>query len=278
MVTARLGLVTVYTTGVPAPGLLERSLDLNTEAVAMARRLGDRGALGYALNARLSTRCGALIRRPNVWRRRKRSGRSQRMSATGSWRCRGTCGASVSCWRRVTSIPSMTRSLVLGARQRPGPPVRHLASGQRGGHDGAGRRRHRGGGIARGTGASELARTTRPVAHRLPRRPDDVDLVAARRALLCRVFPPRGDRPEPDGLSQCARRPRPGACRGGRDGRGTRGAALARRPGLEQYRRPERERDLGPDCRGLRPRWASALGIPHCGCTRKCGRMRAPLW
>ena len=53
MVTARLGLVGVYTTGVPAPGLLERSLDLNTEAVAMARRLADRGALGYALNARL---------------------------------------------------------------------------------------------------------------------------------------------------------------------------------------------------------------------------------
>ncbi len=53
MVTARLGLVTVYTTGVPAPGLLERSLDLNTEAVAMARRLGDRSALGYALNARI---------------------------------------------------------------------------------------------------------------------------------------------------------------------------------------------------------------------------------
>ena len=53
MVTARLGLVGVYTTGVPAPGLLERSLELNTEAVAMARRLADRNALGYALNARL---------------------------------------------------------------------------------------------------------------------------------------------------------------------------------------------------------------------------------
>ena len=49
MVTARLGLVTVHTTGVPAPGLLERSIDLNTEAVAMARRIGDRSALGYAL-------------------------------------------------------------------------------------------------------------------------------------------------------------------------------------------------------------------------------------
>ena len=53
MVTARLGLVGVYTIGVPAPGLRERSLDLNTEAVAMARRLADRSALGYALHARL---------------------------------------------------------------------------------------------------------------------------------------------------------------------------------------------------------------------------------
>ena len=52
MVTARLGLIPVYTTNVPAPGVLERSLALNTEAVAMARRLGDRSALGYALNAR----------------------------------------------------------------------------------------------------------------------------------------------------------------------------------------------------------------------------------
>ena len=53
MVTARLGLVVVYTIGVPAPGLLERSLELNAEAVAMARRLGDRNTLGYTLNARL---------------------------------------------------------------------------------------------------------------------------------------------------------------------------------------------------------------------------------
>ncbi|HEY3588017.1 MAG TPA: hypothetical protein VGK85_12730, partial [Myxococcaceae bacterium] len=53
MVTARLGLVMLYTTRLPAPELLERSLDLNTEAVAMARRLGDRSALGAALNARL---------------------------------------------------------------------------------------------------------------------------------------------------------------------------------------------------------------------------------
>ncbi len=48
MVTARLGLIPVYTTTVPDPGVLKRSLALNAEAVAMARRLGDRNALGYA--------------------------------------------------------------------------------------------------------------------------------------------------------------------------------------------------------------------------------------
>ncbi len=52
MVTARLGLVMVYATGIPEPGLLRRAHSLSTEAVAMARRLGDRIGLGYALNAR----------------------------------------------------------------------------------------------------------------------------------------------------------------------------------------------------------------------------------
>jgi len=53
MVTARLGLVVVYRTKVPATGNLRRSLALSNDAVAMARRLGDRVALGYALNARM---------------------------------------------------------------------------------------------------------------------------------------------------------------------------------------------------------------------------------
>jgi DNA-binding SARP family transcriptional activator len=53
MVMARLGLVTVYSARVPAPDMLDRALALSTEAVAMARRLGDRSALGYALNARM---------------------------------------------------------------------------------------------------------------------------------------------------------------------------------------------------------------------------------
>jgi DNA-binding SARP family transcriptional activator/tetratricopeptide (TPR) repeat protein len=51
-VTARLGMVMVYATGVPEPGLLRRALALSTESVAMARRLGDRATLGYALSAR----------------------------------------------------------------------------------------------------------------------------------------------------------------------------------------------------------------------------------
>jgi tetratricopeptide (TPR) repeat protein len=43
----------VYAAEVPASGARKRALELNTEAVAMARRLGDRDALGYALNARM---------------------------------------------------------------------------------------------------------------------------------------------------------------------------------------------------------------------------------
>ena len=53
MVTARLGLVLVYSQGIRKPGVLEHSLALNSEAVAITRRLGDRRALGYALNARM---------------------------------------------------------------------------------------------------------------------------------------------------------------------------------------------------------------------------------
>ena len=52
-VTAQLGLVLVASAGVPAPGVLERALALNSDAVAMARRLGDRVALGYALRSRM---------------------------------------------------------------------------------------------------------------------------------------------------------------------------------------------------------------------------------
>ena len=53
MVTARLGLVTVYESATPVPETLARSLALSNDAVAMARRLGDQAALGYALNARM---------------------------------------------------------------------------------------------------------------------------------------------------------------------------------------------------------------------------------
>jgi DNA-binding SARP family transcriptional activator/tetratricopeptide (TPR) repeat protein len=52
-VTAQLGLVIVASFGVPGPGVLDRALALNSDAVAMARRLGDRVALGYALRARM---------------------------------------------------------------------------------------------------------------------------------------------------------------------------------------------------------------------------------
>ena len=53
MVLARLGLFAAYSSGLPAAGARERARELNTAAVAMARRLDDRNALGYALNARM---------------------------------------------------------------------------------------------------------------------------------------------------------------------------------------------------------------------------------
>ncbi len=53
MVIARLSLVMVYAAEFPALGARKRALELNTESVAMARRLGDRHTLGYALNARM---------------------------------------------------------------------------------------------------------------------------------------------------------------------------------------------------------------------------------
>ncbi|HSZ36488.1 MAG TPA: BTAD domain-containing putative transcriptional regulator [Acidimicrobiales bacterium] len=57
-VTAQLPLIIVALSGVPAPGALERALALSSDAVAMARRLGDRLALGYALRARINVLWG----------------------------------------------------------------------------------------------------------------------------------------------------------------------------------------------------------------------------
>ena len=51
MVMARLGLVLVYSVAVPGPTVVKHALQLDTEAVQMARRLNDRSTLAYALNA-----------------------------------------------------------------------------------------------------------------------------------------------------------------------------------------------------------------------------------
>jgi len=59
MVMARLGLFAAYTSGPSAGGARQRARELNNEAVAMARRLDDRNALGYALNARMHALWGA---------------------------------------------------------------------------------------------------------------------------------------------------------------------------------------------------------------------------
>ncbi len=52
-VMARLGLVLVYSAAVPGRAVVQQALQLDTEAVQMARRLNDRGTLAYALNARI---------------------------------------------------------------------------------------------------------------------------------------------------------------------------------------------------------------------------------
>ncbi len=57
-VTAQLALIIVALTAVPAPEVLERAMELSSDAVAMARRLGDRLALGYALRSRINVLWG----------------------------------------------------------------------------------------------------------------------------------------------------------------------------------------------------------------------------
>jgi DNA-binding SARP family transcriptional activator/tetratricopeptide (TPR) repeat protein len=58
MVLARLGLVRVYSTSLPVPGVTKQALQLATESVQMARRLNDRTTLAYALNARIHALSG----------------------------------------------------------------------------------------------------------------------------------------------------------------------------------------------------------------------------
>jgi tetratricopeptide (TPR) repeat protein len=53
MVLARLGVVLVYSVALPKKELVDRGLQLATEAVQMARRLNDRTSLAYALSARI---------------------------------------------------------------------------------------------------------------------------------------------------------------------------------------------------------------------------------
>lgn len=57
-VTAQLALIIAAPRGVPAPDMLERALELSADAVAMARLLGDRLALGHALRSRLNVLWG----------------------------------------------------------------------------------------------------------------------------------------------------------------------------------------------------------------------------
>jgi len=104
MVTARLGLVMVYETGVPGRGVLKNALSLSAEAVAMARRLKDPLALGYSLNARLHALWGI---EPAPERLAIASELSQIADDVGT-KCShstATCGSFASCSPRATSMP-----------------------------------------------------------------------------------------------------------------------------------------------------------------------------
>jgi DNA-binding SARP family transcriptional activator/tetratricopeptide (TPR) repeat protein len=58
MVLARLALVLVYSTSLPKQDVVNQALQLDTEAIQMARRLNDRTTLAYALNARIHALSG----------------------------------------------------------------------------------------------------------------------------------------------------------------------------------------------------------------------------
>ncbi len=251
MVTARLGLVTVYTTGVPAPGLLERSLDLNTEAVAMARRLGDRSALGYALNARVHALWGI---EPAPERLATANELGEIADDIGDevlalhgymWRVRELL---------AQGDVDAVKDEIAGYEARSTGPIHPLDASY--GDNVAAMMALVGGDIDRGESlgrqALEVARAHNELAPGFYaalmvwtwwQRDELASVNSALRTV---------GRGEPGGLPQRTCRAGPGQRRGGRDGEGARPAALAVGHGMGQRRSPQRERDPGPGRRGLR--------------------------
>ena len=167
-------------------GTLARSLALSNEAVAMARRLADRVALGYALNARMHALWG-IEPAPERLATGRSSGRSPTTSATSCWRCTGTCGASESCWPRATSTPSTRRS----PGSEPGTPDRCTRSRPRSSSTSAAMMALLAGDFETaeqlGQRALEVAEGHNELALELLRGAHDVDLVAARRPSAART-------------------------------------------------------------------------------------------
>ena len=134
MVTARLGLVILIA---PGPGLQERSLTLNAEAVAMARRLGDRYALGYALSARMHALWG-IASAPERLATGTELGEiaddigDELLALHGHmWRVRGLLA------QGDVDAVNDERAALQGSGLRPGPSARSLVQPQRRRHDGA---------------------------------------------------------------------------------------------------------------------------------------------
>ena len=251
MVTARLGLVGVYTTGVPAPGLRERSLDLNTEAVAMARRLADRSALGYALHARLHELWGI---EPAPERLATANELGEIAADVGDeflalqgymWRIRELLAQG--------DLDAVNDEIGRYATRAAGPihpldaaygynvaAMMALIAGDIAEQEGLGRK------------ALEVAQPHNKLAHGFFAAQMIWTWWQTRRARPPGLRHPGGDRAEPVGLAQRARGARTGPCGGGCDGGGTRPVALPRGHRLGQRGRAQRERHPGPGRRRLR--------------------------
>ena len=275
MVTARLGLVIVST----APNSrgsqrAQRSLALNNDAVAMARRLGDRDALGLRTERADARAVGHRSRRRSGWPPGPSSGRSPTTSATSSWPCTGTCGASVSCWPRATSTRSTRRSPGSGAGDRSGPPARGLVRLQRRRHDGAAGGRLRHGGAARARRALEVAEGHNDLAAELLRGAHAVDVVAAGRAGRARTtsVPGRDRRRPRPSTPRCRRRWRSSMPRRARPRRHCANLHSLANIGWERMADDQTEGvSLAMARRGLRRDRRAGPPLRRRGSTRRCG-------
>ena len=215
MVTARLGLVIVYGTDVPA----RRPCDARSPSATTRSPwpgVSETASRSGTRSTRACTPCGMSGRRRSGWRRGRSSARSPTTSATSSsalhghmWRIRELLAAG-RCRRgqrgdRPVPCP----------RQRAGASARGVVRLQRDGDDGVVGGSVRAGGAARPTGSGGGGGSQRTRAQLL-RCADAVDVVAARRPDRARPGVPGGRRADPHRAPHRAGGAGAGPCRGGR--------------------------------------------------------------